>query len=89
MDLMTRPLTRKEVSDMVENDEIPFKVRIDKILALSCKNDESDDAVFDFSNEVSQLVLGNTDGTVTDFGDRRNFKCCTFPIWLYGWQRND
>ena len=64
MDLMTRPLTRKEVSDMVENDEIPFKVRIDKILALSCKNDESDDAVFDFSNEVSQLVLGNTDGTV-------------------------
>lgn len=64
MDLMTRPLTRKEVSDMVENDEIPFKVRIDKILALSCKNDESDDTVFDFSNEVSQLVLGNTDGTV-------------------------
>lgn len=64
MDLMTRPLTRKEVSDMVENDEIPFKVRIDKILTLSCKNDESDDAVFDFSNEVSQLVLGNTDGTV-------------------------
>ena len=64
MDLMTRPLTRKEVSDMVENDEIPFKVHIDKILALSCKNDESDDAVFDFSNKVSQLILGNTDGTV-------------------------
>lgn len=64
MDLMTRPLTRKEVSDMVENDEIRFKIRIDKILALSCKNDESDDAVFGFSNEVSQLVLGNTDGAV-------------------------
>ena len=64
MYLMTRPLTRKEVSDMVENDEIPFKVRIDKIVALSCKNDESDDVVFDFSNKVSQLVLGNTDGTV-------------------------
>lgn len=50
MDLMTRPLTRKEVSDMVENDEIPFKVRIDKILALPVR----------MTNQMMQYLISQT-----------------------------
>lgn len=32
MELITRPLTKKEILCMVENDEIPFAVIVDKRL---------------------------------------------------------
>ncbi|HAU88213.1 MAG TPA: hypothetical protein DCW90_22880 [Lachnospiraceae bacterium] len=63
MDLITRPLTKKEVSSMVENDEIPFTVLINKnLIPISYDGCDTDDSLIE---KISELVLGDNSGEVT------------------------
>ena len=62
MELITRPLTKKEFLCMVENDEIPFVVIVDKRLiptfGVGCDSDN------DLTEKISEIVLGDTSGEI-------------------------
>lgn len=63
MDLITRPLTRKEISSMVENDEISFTVLVSKnLIPISYDDRDTDDGLIE---KISELVLGDNSGEVT------------------------
>ena len=60
MELITRPLTKKEILCMVENDEIPFIVIVDKKLIPTSYTDcDSDNSL---EEKISEIVLGDTSG---------------------------
>lgn len=62
MELITRPLTKKEILCMVENDEIPFVVIVDKrLVPTSCASCDSDN---DLTEKISEIVLGDTSGEI-------------------------
>lgn len=62
MELITRPLTKKEILCMVENDEIPFVVIVDKrLIPTSYAGCDSDN---DLTEKISEIVLGDTSGEI-------------------------
>ena len=62
MELITRPLTKKEILCIVENDEIPFAVIVDKRLVPTfCVGCDSDN---DLTEKISEIVIGDTSGEI-------------------------
>ena len=62
MELITHPLTKKEILCMVENDEIPFIVIVDKkLIPTSYTGCDSDNSL---EEKISEIVLGDTSGEI-------------------------
>lgn len=59
MELIEKALSKKQVSLLVENDEIPFRIKLNKDIVPSCEDEYED-----FYKHLSELVIGDTNGEV-------------------------
>lgn len=64
MELITRPLTKRQIFNIIENDEIPFKIYMSKNAISRYEKCEREDYANILEDKISKAVIGTTGGIV-------------------------